>query len=145
MYNGNVTRAEHKVKVGTIDSAGIDKLIKDSKGAVIVAMAAWCLPCREELPRLVKLNDKYKSQGLRMIGISLDLDGPSAIQPVLEKARVDFPVYWAGEEAMKDLKIRAIPLFLFIKDGAIVEKVLGARHKTFLEKKIHDLLELKEK
>jgi len=93
---------------------------------------------------LVKLNAKYQSQGLKMIGISLDIDGPSAIQPVLEKARVNFPVYWAGEEAMKDFKIRAIPLFFFIKDGSIVEKVLGVRHETFLERKINDLLEVKK-
>lgn len=144
IYNGNVTWAEHRVKVGTIDSAGIDKLIKESKGAVIIAMAAWCLPCREELPRLVKLNAKYKSQGLKMIGISLDMDGPAAIQPILEKARVNFPVYWAGEKAMKDFEIRAIPLFFFIKDGSIVEKVLGIRHQTFLERKINDLLEVKK-
>ena len=136
---GKATCTEHRVAVKTIDSAGIDQLIKASTGTVIVAMAAWCLPCREELPILVKLYDKYKSQGLKVIGISLDLD-PSAILPILDKANVNFPVYWAGEKTANDFNIRAIPLLLLIKDGSIVEKVLGRRPEAFLDVKISDLL-----
>ena len=142
--SGKATCTEHRVAVKTIDSAGIDQLIKASTGTVIVAMAAWCLPCREELPILVKLYDKYKSQGLKVIGISLDLDGPSAILPILDKANVNFPVYWAGEKTANDFNIRAIPLLLLIKDGSIVEKVLGKRPEAFLDVKISDLLK-KEK
>jgi thiol-disulfide isomerase/thioredoxin len=138
------TCTEHRVAVKTIDSAGIDQLIKASKGTVILAMAAWCLPCREELPILVKLYDKYKSQGLKVIGISLDLDGPSAILPILDKANVNFPVFWAGEKTANDFNIRAIPMLLLIKDGSIVETVLGRRPEAFLDVKISDLLK-KEK
>lgn len=132
---------ETGTKVDTVDSAGIRMLIKAKGGPmVIVAMAAWCLPCREELPALVKLYDKYKSQGLKMVGISLDQDGPSAIQPLLDKANVNFPVYWAGEKAVYDFKIYAIPMLLLIKDGAIVERVVGRKPGAFLDKKISDLL-----
>jgi len=132
---------ETGTKAGTVDSAGISMLIKAKGGpTVIVAMAAWCLPCREELPTLVKLYDKYKSQGLKMVGISLDQDGPSAIQPLLDKANVNFPVYWAGEKAVYDFKIYAIPMLLLIKDGAIVERVVGRKPEAFLDKKISDLL-----
>jgi thiol-disulfide isomerase/thioredoxin len=140
MLTGNTAWTEQRVAAGTIDSAGINQLIKASKGAVIVAIAAWCLPCREELPILVKLYKKNKSHGLQIIGISLDPGGPSAIQPLLDKADVNFPVYWAGEEAVKDFNISAIPFFLFIKDGTIVEKFAGKRHEKFLDKKIKDLL-----
>ena len=140
MPAGDPFCAEETVVVATTDSEGINKLIETSKGTVIVAMAAWCHPCREELPILVKLYEKYKSEGLEMVGISLDPGGPSVIQPVLNKARANFPVYWVGEKAMEDLNIRAIPLFLFVKDGAIVEKVLGKQSEAFLDRKIVDLL-----
>lgn len=136
----HATCAEHTVVVGTINSEGIDQLIKTSQGTVIVAMAAWCLPCREELPTLANLYEKYKDRGLKMVGISLDSEGPSAIQPVVDKANVRFPVYWAGEKAADDFNIRAMPLLLFVKNGSIVERVLGKRHETFLDQKINDLL-----
>ncbi len=140
LTGGSTAWTEQRVSAGTIDSAGINQLIKASKGAVIVAMAAWCLPCREELPILVKLYEKNKSHGLQIIGISLDLEGPSVIQPLLDKADVKFPVYWAGEKAVEDFNITAIPFFLFIKDGTIVEKFVGKYHEKFLDKKIKELL-----
>ena len=133
--------AEHRVVVGTIDSAGIDKLINANKGVtVLVAMTAWCVPCREELPILVKLYDKYRSKGLKMVGISLDLNGPSAIQPILDKARVNFPVLWAGEKAARDYNIFAVPMLILVKDGKIIEKVAGRRPEQFVDQKIRSLL-----
>jgi cytochrome c biogenesis protein CcmG/thiol:disulfide interchange protein DsbE len=140
VHAGNVAWAERTVTVDTIDSAGIARLIKTSDEAVIVAMAAWCLPCRAELPVLVKMYNKYKSQGLRMVGISLDPGGPSAIKPILDRAHVNFPVYWAGEKVAYDLRIQAIPLLLLIKNGSIIERILGQIPEVFLDKKLNDLL-----
>ena len=132
--------AEPRIKVQPIDTAGIDKIVKESEGAVMVVLAAWCFPCRQELPTLVKLHDKYKSQGLEMVGISVDLGGPSMIQPLLDEVHVNFPVYWAGEEAIRALDIRAIPLLFLVKDGEIVQEIMGKQSEAFLEKKITGLL-----
>jgi thiol-disulfide isomerase/thioredoxin len=140
-FPSNSTVAGSSVVAGTIDSAGIDKMIKANEGAtVIAAMAAWCLPCRVELPSLVKLYNKYRTKGLQMVGITLDLDGPTAIQPLLDKAHVTFPVYWAGEEAVRDFKISAIPMLWLLRDGEIVEKIAGLRTEKYLEDKITNLL-----
>jgi thiol-disulfide isomerase/thioredoxin len=136
----NFASAEPRIKVQPIDTAGIDKIVKESEGAVMVVLAAWCFPCRQELRTLVKLHDKYKSHGLETIGISVDLGGPSMIQPLLDKAHVNFPVYWAGEEAVRALDIRAIPLLFLVKDGEIVQEIMGKQSEAFLEKKITSLL-----
>jgi len=136
----NPARAEPAIKVEPIDTAGIDKIVKESKGTVMVVLAAWCFPCRQELPTLVKLYDKYKGQGLEMVGISVDLGGPSMIQPLLDKAHVNFPVYWAGEKVIWDLNIRGIPLLFLVKDGEIVQEVMGKQSEAFLEEKISRLL-----
>ncbi len=137
----NVGLASPEFTVGTIDSAGIDKMIKTNNGlTVIVMMAAWCVPCREELPTLVKLYNRHKVNSLNMVGISIDFDGPNAIKPMLEKAYVTFPVYWAGETAVRDYNISAIPILFLVKDGKIVEKIYGKQSEKFLDKKITDLL-----
>ena len=107
---------------------------------MIVAMAAWCTPCRKELPDLVRLYDKYRARNLKMVGISLDVEGPEAIQPVLDRARVNFPVYWVGEQAIQDYDIFAIPMIFLIQNGRIVEKIPGKKKYPFLEKKVEALL-----
>jgi thiol-disulfide isomerase/thioredoxin len=107
---------------------------------VIVVMAAWCGPCIKELPDLVKLFDKYRHKGLSMIGISIDSEGPNALQPFLDKYRVNFPVYWVGEKAVGELNIYGIPMIMLVKDGEIIEKIVGKRSRKFLDKKIRNFL-----
>lgn len=130
-----------KIVVERIEPSKLDELINDKDcQCLIVAMAAWCGPCRDELPTLIKLNDRYKSQGLRMIGISLDMGGPQAMQPIVENAGVNFPVYWAGEEAIYKYNVIAMPTLLLVKNGEIIERIVGKRSEAFLDQKIRDFL-----
>ncbi len=48
--------------------------VSKSKITVIDFWASWCGPCRQEMPFMVELYDKYKDKGLNIIGISLDED-----------------------------------------------------------------------
>jgi len=34
--------------------------------------ATWCLPCREEMPALEALHQRYGTEGLRVVGVSVD-------------------------------------------------------------------------
>ena len=103
-------------------------------------MAAWCGPCIDELPVLNKLYKKYKTQGLNLIGISIDLEGPHAMQPIIDKLKIGFPVYWYGESAVEKFSIYAIPMIYLVKDGQIVEKLPGRRPGRELDKKIRKFL-----
>ncbi len=128
--------------IQTIDKAGLTALMEDPDcRCMIVAMAAWCSPCRKELPLLVELFERYRSEGLRVVGVSLDQEGPQAMQPIIDKANVSFPVYWAGRDAIEDFEIYAIPMIFIVKDGKVVEKIPGKRPRKYLEKKIQKLLE----
>ena len=106
----------------------------------VTFMAAWCGPCIDELPVLNKLYQKYKTQGLNLIGISIDLEGPHAMQPIIDKLKVDFPVYWYGESAVQKFSIYAIPMIYLVKDGQIVEKLPGRRPGRELDRKIREFL-----
>lgn len=124
-----------------IDVAGIEALLNTRDCPVmLVAMASWCAPCRAELPILQKMYEKYKDKGLRIIGISLDIGGPSAMQPLVDQMGLGFPVYWGGEAVTAKYSISAIPLTYVVKKGKIVEKILGQRSEDFIEGKIVSLL-----
>ena len=71
-----------------IEEAALDELMKKKGNLLIVSfMAAWCGPCIDELPALNNLYRKYKDQGLKVIGISIDLEGAVAMQPVVNKLK----------------------------------------------------------
>ena len=135
------SQAETGVSVQPIAEAALDKLIKNTDNTLIVSfMAAWCGPCIDELPALNNLYRKYKDQGLKMIGISIDLEGAAAMQPAINKLKIEFPVYWYGDKAIQKFKLTAIPLLLIIKQGEIVDRLPGQRPEGFLDKKIQGIL-----
>jgi len=134
-------RAEAGITVQPIEEAALDALIKNKGNPLVVSfMAAWCGPCIDELPALNNLYRKYKDQGLKVIGISIDLEGAVAMQPVVSKLKIEFPVYWFGEKAIQKFNLSAIPLLLMVKQGEILERLPGQRHEKFLDKKVQELL-----
>lgn len=56
------------------DLAGQPRRLRDWRGKVAVCnfWATWCQPCREEIPLLITLYDKYRDQGLDVVGIGVD-------------------------------------------------------------------------
>jgi thioredoxin-like negative regulator of GroEL len=129
------------VTIQKISESALDELINNRNNKMVVTfMAAWCGPCIDELPALNKLYQKYKTRGLNLIGISIDMEGPRAMQPILDKLKVGFPVYWYGESAVQKFSIYVIPMIYLVKDGQIVEKLPGRRPGKELDKKIRKFL-----
>ena len=134
-------QAENGVVVQPIEEAALDDLIRNPENRLIISfMAAWCGPCIDELPALNKLYGKYKGQGLKLVGISIDFKGAAAMQPIISKLKIEFPIYWYGEKAIQKFNLSAIPLLLVIKQGKIMERLPGLRSEQFLEAKVNELL-----
>ena len=135
------TDASAAVTIQKISETALDELINTPNHKMVMTfMAAWCGPCIDELPVLNKLYQKYKSQGLKLIGISIDAEGPQAMQPIIDKLKIDFPVHWYGESAVQKYSIYAIPMIFLVKDGRIVQKLPGRRSGRDLDKKIRKFL-----
>ena len=141
LFTGIAAQAESGAKVERIDEATLNKLITaDDNFLVLTFMAAWCGPCIDELPALNRLHKKYKDRNVQIIGISIDFDGPGAMQPIIKKLNIDFPVYWCGEKAISKFNLNAIPMLLFIRRGEMVERLHGKRPEKFLDQKIQEFL-----
>ena len=123
-----------------VESALDAKIGNPENRMAVVFMAAWCAPCIDELPTLNQLHKKYVNQGLQIIGISIDLDGPEAMQPVVSALKIDFPVYWYGEKAVEKFSLFAIPMMFLVKEGQIVERIHGRRPDSYLDEKFRTLL-----
>jgi thiol-disulfide isomerase/thioredoxin len=128
--------------VQSISSQELKLLMEGKEGkSLLVAVASWCSPCRKELPALNRLFEKYRDRGLSVAAISVDVEGPHAMQPIVDQLGLKFPVYWTGEKALRDYRIVAVPTVFIIKNGETVERFLGQRSEKFLEEKIKALLE----
>ena len=141
LFSAAVVRSEESIKILTMSETELDTLIRSEKGPCLITVtASWCAPCISELPELIKLYDKYKNRGLKLVGLSVDFGGPSPMQPIADRLKVNFPIYWVGEKAIYTYKIDAIPILFFIREGKIVEKIVGQRSPDFLDKQIEAFL-----
>jgi thiol-disulfide isomerase/thioredoxin len=52
----------------------------EQRGQVVLVnfWATWCGPCRQEMPHLNKLYEKYKSSGFVLLGVNVDDDAAQA-------------------------------------------------------------------
>ena len=140
-YAGAGGEALASTVIVPIEEAELDKLLNAREDRLVVTfVAAWCPPCIDELPILNKLYRKYNNKGLKLIGITIDIEGPRAMQPIVDKLKIDFSIYWYGEKGVQKFKLNAIPMLFFIKDGEIVEKVYGRRSESALNKKFKEFL-----
>jgi len=111
------------------------------KVTIVDFWAAWCRPCRAENPNVVKVYNKYKDQGLSILGVSLDRnadDWKKAIETDgLTWHHVSNVKYF--DEIAKLYNVDAIPAtFILDENGIIVAKDLRG---PSLDAKIGELLQ----
>src|SRR6478672_1447672 len=80
------------------DADGKDLKFETLRGKPLVVnfWATWCGPCKIETPMLVALSEKYKAQGLTILGVETDSDA-AAVREFREKFKVTYPLV-LGEE-----------------------------------------------
>jgi len=101
----------------------------DFRGQPVVLdfWATWCVPCRAAMPHLDRIQTQFRSQGLVVIGLSVDDVPPQEVRRYAEKLGLRFRLGMASESVLDDYgPIRSIPTTFFInRHGEIVRRVVG--------------------
>jgi thiol-disulfide isomerase/thioredoxin len=76
------------------DLQGKDVSLAGLKGKVVVVnfWATWCEPCRVEIPWMIAYQQKYADKGFTMLGVAMDEDGKSAVDPFVQSTHFDVSV-----------------------------------------------------
>lgn len=105
--------------------------LSDLEGKVVVLdfWASWCSPCKKYLPETQVLYEKYKDQGLVVLGVNIEGNDSRALA-VVEDLKLTFDILkgeagsdgsynWSSPQ-IKDFKVGGIPsVFLIDKKGII--------------------------
>ena len=144
--NAQEASAPVPVELVLRDSAGAEQKLSAYRGKIVVLnyWATWCVPCREEMPMLVKLRREYAARGVEVIGPSADDEKTQKnIAPFLRKQKIDFPI-WLGAttDHMEAMGLgTALPATAVIdRDGRIVGRILGPLEEADLRTRIEWLL-----
>ena len=118
------------------DLTGNAWTLKDLRGKVVLVnfWATWCPPCRKEMPDLEILNQRFRPQGLVILGIS-DEDA-ATVSPFIAQQKVTYPILLdPGRKVNELFQVGGIPkTFIYGRDGKIVTQSIDMRtQKQFLE------------
>jgi thiol-disulfide isomerase/thioredoxin len=128
------------------DQAGNSQSLAAYRGKVAVAnfWATWCLPCREEMPMLNKVAEKYGSTGVAFVAVSLDdSETRPKIPKFLAKKKITLPV-WLGAtpQTLKQLELGGIlpATAILDRDGSIAFRIEGEASKKDITSRVDWLL-----
>jgi peroxiredoxin len=131
-------------EISLSDPDGNSVSLSDLRGNYVLIdfWAAWCRPCREENPNVVRLYNQYNERGFEVFGVSLDRTHDAWV-----KAIADDGLTWThvsdlkyfNSEAAATYQINAIPAtYLLDPEGKIIAKDLRG---PSLENKLRELFD----
>ena len=142
--------------LGRLD--GSELRLSDLRGQPVVLnfWATWCAPCRKEIPQFVDASERFREQGLVVVGVNLQ-EGKSIVRPYADDFGMDFPIVIDVDGEVGDAyRLLGLPVTYFIDRDGIVRSVFtgpfqesdrgtevrGAIEQTELDRRISDILEI---
>jgi thiol-disulfide isomerase/thioredoxin len=96
--------------------------LSDLKGQVVMInfWATWCGPCRQEMPHLEALHQRYGNLGFTLLGVNVE-DNPEGATKFLQETPVSFPILFDPKnEVSKLYKVIAMPSTVLVaRDGSM--------------------------
>jgi len=126
-----------------LDGKVVSTAAWQGKVVLVNFWATWCPPCREEIPILIQLSEKYKDD-LLVIGISVDDGPPDEVKEFARRIGVNYPIVMRSRELIAEYGgVPALPTtFLVNKDGRVVQKHEGLFSPGLYETEVRALLGL---
>ncbi|KAA6464530.1 TlpA family protein disulfide reductase [Acidobacteria bacterium AB60] len=117
--------------------------LADYRGKVVLLTfwATWCAPCLVEMPRLIDWQNRYRSDGLQVLAVSLD-DDAEPVRALTAERHLNYPVMMGDANLARAYgRILGLPVsFLIDRHGKIAAVYKGETDPTTIESGIKPLL-----
>jgi len=125
------------------DVSGKKVTLSELRGKVVLVefWATWCPPCKDAVPELNKVYEKYKNKNVQVLAISLDQGGDvaSKLNSFVKEHRINYPVLIDDKEVNVSYGVANVPVaFIIDKEGKVAKKHVGFMEELS-EKISHDI------
>jgi len=108
------------------DPSGKEVTLASLKGRVVLLdfWATWCGPCKQAMPSIQKLHEKYKDQAVTIIGVNCWERGDAPAY--MKKKDFTYTLLLKGDELATAYGISGIPTFILIDgEGKVIHAASG--------------------
>ncbi len=91
--------------------------------------ATWCGPCREEIPSMQVMHNKFKGKPFKIVAVSIDTASDDVVRKFAKGFGITFLILHDRKGTLKNTyKTTGVPeTFIVDQNGIIAEKVWGPR------------------
>lgn len=125
-------------------STGENLRLSEYRGDVVMInfWATWCGPCRQEMPLLDELYQRYERVGFNLLGVNIDDDSRRAMQ-MIDELGVAFPVLFDSEKQVSELyDVEAMPVTVIVDREGNVRHVHHGYKPGYEEKYLDQIRSL---
>jgi len=125
---------------------GGEVTLSDLRGRPVLInfWASWCVPCRVEMPELVRAYEENKEAGFVILGVNLTYqDSLTEVKAFAQEFGMTFPVLLdeTGEVTDDLYRLRGLPLTVFVnREGVITRLHLGAMTREQIDEFVGEIL-----
>jgi thiol-disulfide isomerase/thioredoxin len=113
------------------------------RGKVVIVnfWATWCPPCRDEIPEMIELANRYKDK-LQIIAVSQDDASPAEVKQFAREIGINYPIVMGSNAMTAEYGgVPALPTtFVVNTDGRIVQKHEGLYPTEVYDEEVRSLL-----
>lgn len=104
--------------------------LADLHGKVVLLniWATWCKPCREEIPALETLFQRHRTQGLEVIGVSIDAPSEAGrLRPFVTELGASYPLWHDPDDRVSStfLALGVPASYLIDRNGVLRWRHMG--------------------
>jgi len=116
------------------DLSGKEVSLIQHKGQIVLLdfWATWCAPCRRSIPELVEIQEKYRDQGLVVLGISADDPRRVSVKSLLafkEQYKINYSILRGDNQVRMSYfgngQMPIPTLFVIDREGRVVDSIVG--------------------
>lgn len=124
------------------DGSNISSRDFEDQALVVTFFATWCPPCRQEVPNLVALQEKYGNDDFTVLGISVDQGDTRAVRNFMSEMGINYPVVMSDTDTPKNFgDVFGVPTsFLIDHQGEIIQRFDGHVDLPVLERELRAIL-----
>ena len=126
----------------SLENERVDLAALHGRVVLLNFWATWCGPCQVEMPRFVEWQDKYKADGLSIVGVSMD-DDSEPVKSFIKKRHLNYPIVMGDEKlGMAYGGVLGLPItYLIDRQGIIRARYQGETNLDAMETTIRQMLQ----
>jgi thiol-disulfide isomerase/thioredoxin len=112
--------------ISVTTTSGQQVTLANYQGSILLLdfFAPWCIPCKQSIPFLNGVAQRYAKQKVYVLGLSIK--GGDELTEFLHERKPAYPVAHAGDDIVDSYGLRSVPtLYVIDRKGRVVERYRG--------------------